>query len=115
MPPDMSSYCDADHPFDILIQQDGTGFGALSLTQQVLKNPLLSHSAKTLRKTGVGLCGDGREGTTRLMGEANRTFVNSVIRARGAYKFKHPRLDFARSTSASPLWLTWPASASAKG
>ena len=80
--PDLGHFL-AGNVLDVVISQDATGFGALSIATCVLNNPYSPHSAQNLRILGLGNVDDGREGTTKLL-QSNRELLNRLIKTEGA-------------------------------
>ena len=73
----------AGNVLDLVVSQDATGFGSLSIATCVLNNPYTPHSAQNLRILGLGNVDDGKDGTTKLLQE-NRELLNRLIRTEGA-------------------------------
>ena len=64
----------------IIISRDATGKGNLQFTTLAARTPWASKSAQALHILGFGNCGDGRDGTTRLLGP-NLEIINNMVEA----------------------------------
>eukprot|EP00965_Chrysotila_dentata_P131981 4363496-Pleurochrysis_carterae.AAC.1 len=84
MPP-LNEFAAKQLPVPIVISWDATGFGKLKLTTIVVNNPFTSQqSAQTLWIFGLGMVDDNKDGTRQLLQDENLTFLNRLLRLRGA-------------------------------
>ena len=79
MPP-LNHFLGGVNKLPLVIQFDGTGFGAGQFNTIALNNPYTSQSASSLYIFGLGNCSDDRSGTSRLLGP-NLQRINEMARS----------------------------------
>ena len=77
--PLLSSFHRGKLKFPLVIKLDATGYGKLQVNTIAVDTPFTSKSAQNLRLLGLGNCSDDRDGSMRLLGDANLRDVNELL------------------------------------